>query len=66
MEQLQVLADDDDFNVNEAAGGPTWVNMDGVLDGSERIELSHAGGELGAWEDEIEEAADAAEARKVR
>ncbi|KAJ7866594.1 hypothetical protein B0H14DRAFT_3084195 [Mycena olivaceomarginata] len=32
--------------------------MEGVLDGSERIDISHAGGEMGSWEDDIEEAED--------
>ncbi|KAJ7484572.1 hypothetical protein FB451DRAFT_1436491 [Mycena latifolia] len=66
LEHLQGLAEDDDFDVNNIPAGPTLVNMDGVLDGSERIELSHAGGEFGAWEDDIEEAADATETHRTR
>ncbi|KAJ7066080.1 hypothetical protein C8F01DRAFT_1345908 [Mycena amicta] len=33
-----------------------WVNIDNVLDGTESLELSHAGGELSAMEDDIAEA----------
>ncbi|KAJ7831313.1 hypothetical protein B0H14DRAFT_2592757 [Mycena olivaceomarginata] len=47
---LQGLAEDNDFD----AGG-SHVNMEGVLEGSERIDISHAGGEVGSWEDNIEE-----------
>jgi hypothetical protein len=50
---LQGLAEDDDFD----AGG-SHVNMEGVLEGSERIEISHTGGEMGSWEDDIEEGSD--------
>ncbi|KAJ7840296.1 hypothetical protein B0H14DRAFT_2587525 [Mycena olivaceomarginata] len=50
---LQGLAEDDDFD----AGG-SHVNMEGVLEGSERIDISHAGGEMGSWEDNIEEGSD--------
>ncbi|KAJ7893589.1 hypothetical protein B0H13DRAFT_2234716 [Mycena leptocephala] len=47
---LQGLAEDDDFDA-----GASHVNMEGILDGSERVDISHAGGEMGPWEDEIEE-----------
>jgi hypothetical protein len=50
---LQGLAEDNDFD----AGG-SHVNMEAVLEGSERIEISHAGGEMGSWEDDIEEGSD--------
>ncbi|KAJ7795486.1 hypothetical protein B0H14DRAFT_2620904 [Mycena olivaceomarginata] len=49
---LQGLAQDDSF---EAAN---HIDMEGVLDGSERVDISHAGGEMGPWEDEIEEGSD--------
>ncbi|KAJ7432685.1 hypothetical protein FB451DRAFT_1196858 [Mycena latifolia] len=66
LEHLQGLAEDDDFDPNNIPAAPTLVNMDRVLDGSERIELSHVGGEFGAWEDDIEEAEDASETRRTR
>jgi hypothetical protein len=47
---LQGLAEDADFNA-----GATHFDMEGVLDGSEHIDISHAGGEMGSWEDDIEE-----------
>ncbi|KAJ7309165.1 hypothetical protein DFH08DRAFT_823593 [Mycena albidolilacea] len=53
LEHLQGLADDDDFdpsNLNTA----NFVTMEGVLNGSEQIELSHAGGELGSLEEDLE------------
>ncbi|KAJ7814778.1 hypothetical protein B0H14DRAFT_3476791 [Mycena olivaceomarginata] len=55
LEHLQSLAEDDDFNPGELPDFPNVVNMADVLGGSERIELSHAGGELGSLEDGIEE-----------
>ncbi|KAJ7885831.1 hypothetical protein B0H13DRAFT_1889454 [Mycena leptocephala] len=50
---LQGLAEDDDFDT-----GGSHVNMEAVLEGSEHIEISHAGGEMGSWEDDIEEGSD--------
>ncbi|KAJ7742389.1 hypothetical protein B0H14DRAFT_2637652 [Mycena olivaceomarginata] len=53
LKHLQGLADDDDFdpsNLNTA----NFVTMEGVLNGSEQIELSHAGGELGSLEEDLE------------
>jgi hypothetical protein len=50
---LQGLAQDDDFDA-----GANHIDMEGVLDGSERVDISHAGGEMGSWEDEIEEGSD--------
>lgn len=43
--QLNNLAAEDD-NIDEMAEGSNWVDIDAVMEGSERIELSHAGGEL--------------------
>ncbi|KAJ7813916.1 hypothetical protein B0H13DRAFT_2382094 [Mycena leptocephala] len=50
---LQGLAEDEDFDA-----GASHVNMEDILDGSERVNISHAGGEMGPWEDEIEEGSD--------
>jgi hypothetical protein len=50
---LQGLAEDPNFDA-----GATHFDMEGVLDGSERIDISHAGGEMGSWEDDIEEGSD--------
>ncbi|KAJ7807677.1 hypothetical protein B0H14DRAFT_2609473 [Mycena olivaceomarginata] len=50
---LQGLAEDPDFDA-----GATHFDMEGVLDGSECIDISHAGGEMGSWEDNIEEGSD--------
>ncbi|KAJ6600447.1 hypothetical protein DFH09DRAFT_901486 [Mycena vulgaris] len=58
FEQLQGLAEDDDFNAGHMPSAPNFVNMDGVLDGSERIEISHAGGEFSSLEQDIEEDTD--------
>ncbi|KAJ7310639.1 hypothetical protein DFH08DRAFT_918249 [Mycena albidolilacea] len=43
--QLNNLAAEDD-DIDEMAEGSNWVDIDTVMEGSERIELSHAGGEL--------------------
>ncbi|KAJ7429411.1 hypothetical protein B0H11DRAFT_2409247 [Mycena galericulata] len=55
FDQLQALAEDDDFDPDHPPGAPNVVSMEGVLDGSERIELSHAGGEFSGLEQGIEE-----------
>ncbi|KAJ7512593.1 hypothetical protein B0H11DRAFT_1699088 [Mycena galericulata] len=55
FEQLQALAEDDDFDPGHMPNAPNFVNMDGVLDGSERIEISHAGGEFSSLEEDIVE-----------
>ncbi|KAJ7821992.1 hypothetical protein B0H14DRAFT_3471049 [Mycena olivaceomarginata] len=57
LEHLQGLADDDDFDPTNL-NTPNFVNMEGVLNGSEQIELSHAGGELGSLEEDLEEDTD--------
>lgn len=57
FDHLQDLADDDDFDASHPGN---FVNMEGVLDGSERIEIRHAGGEFGphSLEQDIEEDTD--------
>ncbi|KAJ7799715.1 hypothetical protein B0H14DRAFT_3491386 [Mycena olivaceomarginata] len=57
LQHLQGLAEDEDFDPNNS-NTPNMVNMGGVLNGSERIELSHAGGELGSLEEDLEEDTD--------
>jgi hypothetical protein len=54
LEHLQGLAEDDDFDPNNS-NTLNIVNMEGVLNGSERIEISHVGGELGTLEEDLEE-----------
>ncbi|KAJ7462181.1 hypothetical protein B0H11DRAFT_1735562 [Mycena galericulata] len=56
--QLQDLAEDDNFDAGHAPGAPNFVSMEGVLEGSEHIELSHAGGEFNPLEQDIEEDTD--------
>jgi hypothetical protein len=55
LSHLQSLADDDDFHAGDAPNFPDMVNIDGFLTGAERADLSHAGGELGSLEQDIEE-----------
>jgi hypothetical protein len=55
LEHLQALADDDDFHAGDAPQLPNVVTMSDVLAGSERIELSHAGGEFSLLEQGIED-----------
>ncbi|KAJ7826486.1 hypothetical protein B0H14DRAFT_3467664 [Mycena olivaceomarginata] len=68
FEHLQGLAEDNDFDPNKS-NTPNVVDMAGVLNGSERIELSHAGGELGSLEEDLEDETDdesaGAKARKA-
>ncbi|KAJ7816682.1 hypothetical protein B0H14DRAFT_3475139 [Mycena olivaceomarginata] len=45
---------DNDFDPNNS-NTLNIVNMEGVLNGSERIEISHTGGELGTLEEDLEE-----------
>lgn len=57
LERLQTLAADDDFHAGDIPPVPEMVNMQDILQGSERIELSHAGGEFSLEQDiEDEEA----------
>jgi hypothetical protein len=55
LERLQTLAEDNDFDPGHLLDAPNMVNMGDILDGSARIEISHAGGELGSLEEDIEE-----------
>ncbi|KAJ7238535.1 hypothetical protein B0H12DRAFT_1075290 [Mycena haematopus] len=55
LERLQSLAEDDDFCAGDMPEAPNMVNMEDILDGSARIELSHAGGEFVSLEQGIEE-----------
>jgi hypothetical protein len=55
LEHLQALADDNDFHASDAPQFPNVVMMSDVLAGSERIELSHAGGEFSSLEQGIED-----------
>ncbi|KAJ7334625.1 hypothetical protein DFH08DRAFT_813699 [Mycena albidolilacea] len=55
LERLQTLGEDDDFDPGHLPDAPNMVNMGDILDGSARIEISHAGGEFGSLEEDIEE-----------
>ncbi|KAJ7259116.1 hypothetical protein B0H12DRAFT_1070048 [Mycena haematopus] len=55
LERLQSLAEDDNFCAGDMPEAPNMVNMEDILDGSARIELSHAGGEFVSLEQGIEE-----------
>ncbi|KAJ7703400.1 hypothetical protein B0H14DRAFT_3526949 [Mycena olivaceomarginata] len=55
LSHLQSLADDDDFHAGDAPNFPTMVNIDDFLTGAEQADLSHAGGEHGLLEQDIEE-----------
>jgi hypothetical protein len=55
LERLQTLAEDDDFDPGHLPDAPNMVNMGDIQDGSARIEISHAGGEFGSLEEDIEE-----------
>ncbi|KAJ7788156.1 hypothetical protein B0H14DRAFT_3504535 [Mycena olivaceomarginata] len=55
LSHLQSLADDDDFHAGDAPNFPTMVNINDFLTRAEQADLSHAGGELGSLEQDIEE-----------
>ncbi|KAJ7209890.1 hypothetical protein B0H12DRAFT_1079757 [Mycena haematopus] len=55
LERLQSLAEDDGFRAGDVPDVRDTVSMAGILDGSERIELSHAGGEFESLEQGLEE-----------
>jgi hypothetical protein len=55
LEHLQSLAEDDDFHAGDLPNFPEVVNVDNILMGMERAELSHAGGEFASLEEDIEE-----------
>lgn len=46
LEHLQSMAADDSFTTGPLPEPPNTVNINSILDGSERIEISHAGGEF--------------------
>ncbi|KAF8187338.1 hypothetical protein K438DRAFT_1764945 [Mycena galopus ATCC 62051] len=55
LQRLQSLADDDNFHAGDLPPQEVnMVNMEDVLDGSERINLSHGGGEFSSLEQDIE------------
>ncbi|KAJ7880728.1 hypothetical protein B0H14DRAFT_3434278 [Mycena olivaceomarginata] len=55
LKHLQSLAEDDDFHAGDLPNFPEVVNVDNILIGTERAELSHAGGEFASLEEDIEE-----------
>ena len=67
LQRLQSLAEDDDFHAGDLQQDFNMVNMEDVLDGSERIELSHGGGEFSTLEQDIEaDSGDDDEEKKAR
>ncbi|KAJ7455142.1 hypothetical protein FB451DRAFT_1184469 [Mycena latifolia] len=56
FERLQDLAADENFRAGDVPETPNMVNMGDILDGSARIEISHAGGEFASLEQEVEDA----------
>ncbi|KAJ7343266.1 hypothetical protein DFH08DRAFT_1009750 [Mycena albidolilacea] len=54
FEHLQSLAEDDDFHAGDMPNFPEVVNVGDILMGTERAELSHAGGEFASLEEDIE------------
>ncbi|KAJ6524705.1 hypothetical protein DFH09DRAFT_937089 [Mycena vulgaris] len=55
FDRLQTLAADNDFQAGAVPEAPNMVNMGDVLDGTTRIEISHAGGEFASLEQDVEE-----------
>ncbi|KAF8128329.1 hypothetical protein K438DRAFT_2000344 [Mycena galopus ATCC 62051] len=55
LEHLQSLAEDDDFHTGDAPSLPNLVNVDDILMGAEQADLSHARGEMGSLEEDIEQ-----------
>ncbi|KAJ7099644.1 hypothetical protein C8R43DRAFT_1141454 [Mycena crocata] len=55
LAHLRAVAADDDFDAGNMPERPGVVNMADVLTGRTRIDLSHAGGEMGNLEQDIEE-----------
>ncbi|KAF8162026.1 hypothetical protein K438DRAFT_1985345, partial [Mycena galopus ATCC 62051] len=67
LDRLQSLADNEDFHAGDLPLQVNMVNMEDVLDGSERIELSHGGGEFSTLEEDLEaDCGDDAEEKKAR
>ncbi|KAJ7148713.1 hypothetical protein C8R43DRAFT_1128944 [Mycena crocata] len=46
LERLQDMADDDDFDAGAVPDLPDIISLNNILDGSEQINISHAGGEM--------------------
>ena len=55
LEHLQSLAEDDNFHAGNLPNFPDMVNVEDILTGAAHANLSHAGGELGSLEEDIEE-----------
>ncbi|KAJ7857422.1 hypothetical protein B0H14DRAFT_3085219 [Mycena olivaceomarginata] len=55
LDHLQSLAEDDDFHAGDVANFPEMVDVGDILTGTQRAELSHAGGEFSSLEEGIEE-----------
>ncbi|KAJ7156121.1 hypothetical protein C8R43DRAFT_949615 [Mycena crocata] len=55
LERLQSLAEDDDFDAGPLQDAPDIIRMDDILDGSARINISHAGGEFNTLRQDIAE-----------
>jgi hypothetical protein len=55
FDRLQSLAADENFHAGDVPDGPNIVSMADILDGSARIDISHAGGEFAALEQDIED-----------
>ncbi|KAJ6495473.1 hypothetical protein C8R45DRAFT_1095109 [Mycena sanguinolenta] len=54
LDRLQSLMADNDFHAGDSLHDINMVNLKEVLDGSERIELSHGGGEFSSLGQDIE------------
>ncbi|KAJ7814401.1 hypothetical protein B0H14DRAFT_3477070 [Mycena olivaceomarginata] len=54
LDHLQSLAEDENFHAGDLPPDVNMINMEDVLDGSERIELSHGGGEFLSLEQDLE------------
>ncbi|KAF8177173.1 hypothetical protein K438DRAFT_1978815 [Mycena galopus ATCC 62051] len=55
LTHLRSLAEDNDFHVGDEPHFPDMVNMEDILTGAEEVDLSHAEGEMGSLEQDIEE-----------
>jgi hypothetical protein len=54
FEHLQSLAEDDNFHAGDMPNFPEVVNVGDIPMGTERAELSYAGGEFASLEEDIE------------
>ncbi|KAJ7472491.1 hypothetical protein FB451DRAFT_1339449 [Mycena latifolia] len=55
FDRLQSLAADDNFHAGDVPDALNMVSMADILDGSARIEISHAGGEFALLEQDVED-----------